>query len=272
MQRNMQKLRWQHPFILATDTPGQSWKNIVLQSRQDPADCWTNSMWHLLQMKKKKKKKKNAHPQHSNVKTALSQTNTHKKSLKCRRASPPFSEPRGTLQEHRGEVATDLPFSVTSQRSPALLPFHKQPKDHGARLGKLRSHREGKLPKQTSRYKPELAMKPGLYPCEWPLTSRKAIGKMESLKIKMSSWMVADQLLSWWANITASLGSSWTHELNVIFCSWHAWLPISTCPIIIIITLQDNQIKEILYLWLIAVALTTCNQSTMFFTIMQCSF
>lgn len=180
----------------------------------------------------------------SNVKTSLSQTNTHTQSLKCRRASPPFSEPRGTLQEHRGEVATDLPFSVTSQRSPTLLPFHKQPKDHRARLGKLRSHREGKLPKQTSRYKPELAMKPGLYVCEWPLTGRKAIGKMGSLKIKMSSWMVADPLLSWWADITASLSSSWTHILNVIFCSWHEWLPISTAQLLLALLYMTTKLKK----------------------------
>lgn len=190
----MQKLRRQHPFVLATGTPGQSWKNIVLQSSQASADCWTNSMWHLLLMQKNK----NAHPQHSNVMISLSQTNTHTKSPKSRRASPPFGEPLGTLQEHRGEVATDLPFSITSQRSPALLPFHKQPKDRRAGFGKWRSHREGQLPKQRSRYKPEPGKRPGLYLGEWPLTrgrGRKALRKMGSLKIEMCCWMVADQLL-----------------------------------------------------------------------------
>ena len=98
---------------------------------------------------------KKAHPQHTNVKTflLLRQTHTHTKSQKTRRASPLFSDPLGTLQEHRGEGAPDLPFSVTSQRSPALLPFHKQPKDRRAGCGKRRSHGEGPLPKQRNRYK-----------------------------------------------------------------------------------------------------------------------
>lgn len=72
----MQKLRRQHPFVLATGTPGQSWKNIVLQSSQTSADCWTNSMWHLLLMQKSKK----AHHQHTNMKTSLFLKHMHKKS------------------------------------------------------------------------------------------------------------------------------------------------------------------------------------------------
>lgn len=62
-ERNVQELRRPRPFVLATGTPGQSWKNIVLQSSQTSADCWTNSMWHLLLMQKAKK----AHPQHTNL-------------------------------------------------------------------------------------------------------------------------------------------------------------------------------------------------------------
>lgn len=80
--------------------------------------------------------------------SSLRQTHTHThKEFKTTRASPLFTEPLGTLQEHRGEGAADLPFSVTSQRSPALLPFHKQPKDRRAGRGKWRSHGEGQLTK-----------------------------------------------------------------------------------------------------------------------------
>lgn len=136
--RNVQRLRRQRPFIFATGTPGQSWKNIVLQSSQTLADCWTNSMWHPMQKSKK------AHPQHTNVDLspqANTRTHTHTQSLKTRRASSLLTEPLGTLQEHRGEEATDLLFSVTSQRSPGLLPFHKQTKDRRAGCGKWKQWR-----------------------------------------------------------------------------------------------------------------------------------
>ncbi len=100
----------------------------------------------------------------TNVKPSvfLRQTHTHK-SLKTRRASPLLTEPLGTQQEHRGEGAADLPFSVTSQRAPALLPFHKQPKDRRAGCGKWRRYGEGQLPNTETDISFCLGKRPGLH-------------------------------------------------------------------------------------------------------------
>lgn len=62
MEGKTQQQRRQHPLTLATDTQGQSCKNIVLLSSQASADRRANSMWHLLVMQEKKQPR-NAHRQ-----------------------------------------------------------------------------------------------------------------------------------------------------------------------------------------------------------------
>lgn len=187
------KLRQQHPIFLATDTLRQSWKNIVFQSSQASADCWTNSLWHLILMQKNK----NAHAQYSNVKTTLSQTNTHKVQRAGEQAHHSLSH-QGPCRNTEVRWLQTFPSPLHPRGVLRYFHFTNNLRTVAQDLGSGGATDRARFQNREADISLSLA-RDQRFTSLWVTPDQRRGEKLPaSVEIVMSCWVVADQFLWWW--------------------------------------------------------------------------